>query len=349
MQYERAAESAIRCSAAYREAGDLWLATEVAFRAGLIAFCGRPEEGAKRLADDLQLVQRVGNDNVYFVIKLRIAGGHTSRGALREAEREFEEAWNFGEAHQLALVFLADVFRGTIAFLRGNLSEAERWFRFREEPRTFLFGWKESSLFALWAEAGDDRAANAWSERRWIFPVSGQPNSAGAWLALERSVVGLASMGRKEEAAALRPLTEEMLLTGVWVSNSRFPLRTTAGIAAACTGDWAAAEEHHRTAIHQMDTAPYRTGQPMAREWYARMLLDRNAAGDLAKAKELLKEALSMYETLEMPFHANRTSARLSPKFPLAKRGNRHTPNELDEEEGVRRWEQSVSIYPIRF
>jgi len=33
-----------------------------------------------------------------------------------------------------------------------------------------------------------------------------------------------------------------------------------------------------------------------------------------------------------------------SPKFPLAKRGNRHTPNELDEEEGVRRWEQSVRV-----
>ena len=32
----------------------------------------------------------------------------------------------------------------------------------------------------------------------------------------------------------------------------------------------------------------------------------------------------------------------LKPKFPLAKRGNRHTPNELDEEEGVRRWEQGV-------
>ena len=307
MQYERAAEAAARCAEAYRAAGDLWLATEVGFRAGLIAFCGRPEEGAKRIADELQLVQRVGNDNVHFAIKLRIVGGHTSRGDLRQAEREFEEAWNFGEDHQLATVFLADVLRGTIAFLRGNLGEAERWFRHRAEPRTHFWGWRDSSLFALWAEAGDDRAAKAWRERRWNLPMSGQPNSVGAWLALEKSVVGLASLGRKEEAAALRPLTEEMLLTGVWVSYSRFPLRTVAGIAAACAGDWAAAEEHHRIAIHQMDTAPYRTTQPMAREWYARMLLDRQGAGDLAQARELLAEALAMYESLEMSFHANRT------------------------------------------
>ena len=90
------------------------------------------------------------------------------------------------------------------------------------------------------------------------------------------------------------------------------PFRNAAGIAAACAGDWTAAEEHHLTAIHQMDTAPYRVSQPIAREWYALMLLDRNAAGDRAKARVLLAEALAMYESMEMPFHANRTSSRLA-------------------------------------
>jgi hypothetical protein len=50
--------------------------------------------------------------------------------------------------------------------------------------------------------------------------------------------------------------------------------------------------------------------QPMAREWYALMLLDRNATGDRSKARDLLTEALAMYERWEMPFHANRTSGR---------------------------------------
>ena len=93
---------------------------------------------------------------------------------------------------------------------------------------------------------------------------AGQLNPVGEWHALEKSVVGLAALGKKEEAAALRPLTEELVRTGAWIGSS--PFRTAAGIAAACAGDWAAAEEHHLTAIHQMDTAPYRVAQPTARE-----------------------------------------------------------------------------------
>ena len=43
-------------------------------------------------------------------------------------------------------------------------------------------------------------------------------------------------------------------------------------------------------------------------------------------------------------FKTSMFGTAFSPKFPLAKRGNRHTPNELDEEGGVRRWEQSVRV-----
>jgi len=35
------------------------------------------------------------------------------------------------------------------------------------------------------------------------------------------------------------------------------------------------------------------------------------ATGDLAKARDLLAEALAMYEVLELPFHANRTRDRV--------------------------------------
>lgn len=171
----------------------------------------------------------------------------------------------------------------------GKLSEAEHWFRHPREARTYLFGRKDAGLFALLAESdanvNADRAGRAWTERRWNLPRAGQLNFAGDWLALERSVVGLASMDRKENAAALRPLTEELVRTGVWVSRSLSPFRTAAGIAAACAGDWSAAEEHHLTAIHQMDTAPYRVSRPVAREWYVLMLLDRNAPGDHESAR----------------------------------------------------------------
>ena len=118
--------------------------------------------------------------------------------------------------------------------------------------------------------------------------------------------------GQESRGRPTAPLIEEVLLTGVWAAWDPSPFRTAAGIAAACANDWAAAEQHHLTAIHQVDTAPYRVSQPMAREWYALMLLDRKAPGDNLKARSLLSEALAMFESIGMPFHAKRTSSLLA-------------------------------------
>jgi hypothetical protein len=250
-----------------------------------------------------------------------------ARGDLIAAEREMEEAHTFGEAYQIPWRFISSMALGGLAFLRGNFAEAERWFSALTEieEQTFVSGSRDACLFAFRAESdtrgsqeantewSNARAWEAWMDRRWKLPRIGQPNPMGAWLALQRSVIGLAWLGKKEEAAALRPLIKEVLQTGVWASGHElFPFRTTAGIAAACAGDWSAAEQHHLTAIHQTDTAPYRVSQPMAREWYATMLLDRNAPGDAEKARGLLSESLAMYESMGMPFHASRTGRRLA-------------------------------------
>jgi exonuclease III len=90
------------------------------------------------------------------------------------------------------------------------------------------------------------------------------------------------------------------------------PFRTVAGIAAACAGDWNAAEEHHQIALHQTDTAPYRHLQPVAREWYATMLLERNGPGDRARAQALIGEAFAMYGSLCLPFREKHAGARLA-------------------------------------
>jgi hypothetical protein len=42
------------------------------------------------------------------------------------------------------------------------------------------------------------------------------------------------------------------------------------------------------------------------------MLLDRSGPGAAATARLLLSEALAMYESMGMAFHANRTSGRLA-------------------------------------
>jgi hypothetical protein len=126
------------------------------------------------------------------------------------------------------------------------------------------------------------------------------------------SVIGLAFMGRRNEVALLRPLTEELLLTGAWMMRTEMLCRTAAGVASACAGDWIAAEEHHRKAIHQADTAPCKHLQPVAREWYAAMLLDRNGAGDADKGRALLQEAVNIYETMGMSYPAKLANEKIA-------------------------------------
>jgi hypothetical protein len=273
------------------------------------------------------LADRVGHHGAAWQTRTLWATLSIAHGDLISAQRDAEGARKFGEAHQVPWSFSNSTMLGTLAFLRGNLAEAERWFSDRREieTQTVWSGWRDACFFAFWAESetkrnpegtaelSNARAWKAWTDRCWKLPRIGQPNPLGAWLALERAVIGLACLGKKVEAAALRPLTEELVLTGVWASwFDLSPFRTAAGIAAACAGDWSAAEQHHLTAIHQTDTAPYRVYQPTAREWYATMLLDRNGLGDAAKARGLLSEALAMYESMGMPLHVRRTRGRLA-------------------------------------
>jgi hypothetical protein len=119
-------------------------------------------------------------------------------------------------------------------------------------------------------------------------------------------VIGLAHLGQREDLAALRPLTEELIQTGAWTYSLLSPFRTAADIAAASTGDWPAAEKHHATAIQQTDVAPYRHLQPVAREWYAMMLLDRRGPGDAVKAGAILDDAIAMYQSIGLPVRAMR-------------------------------------------
>ena len=314
MQWEQAVTVGRRTSETYRAMGDLWTASDAEPFVGLETFLGRTAEAAEGLAASLARAEKVGHHGSIWGAKWLGTFLSAARGDPKVAGQASEDAWNFGEANQQEWNFCIDTSRGQYAFLRGEFAEAERWFRYRPEngEKTFMSGWAESSLFAALAETNDYRAWKAWTEHRWKSPRIGQPNPNGAWLALERSVIGLAWLGKREEVAALRPLSEALVLTGAWAFSYLSPFRTAAGIAAASAGDWSAAEQHHLTAIHQTDTAPYRISQPTAREWYAAMLLDRNAPGDAAKARGLLSEALAMYESMGMPFHANRTSGRLA-------------------------------------
>lgn len=168
------------------------------------------------------------------------------------------------------------------------------------------------ALSLLWALAheGSPAAETVLRDIPWQMPKRGRIPKFGDWFALAAVVEALALLGRREEAAALIEPAEDFVGTGVQYLRSQMS-STIAGIAATCAREWSRAEAHHQLAIRQADAA-YRVSQPHARLWYADMLLSRNAPGDRERARSLLSEALSLYESMGMPGFARRTSARLA-------------------------------------
>ena len=281
--------------------GDAWNACSVEFY-GIWAemYCGNTELGTAGIAAATSRAEKIGHYGAIWALKIATSFASAARGELDRSLAETIDAWDFGSAHEVGWNFATSLQRGHFALWSGNLAEAESWYEqgLRLEGKSYLSGLAEASLFAAWAESADPRATGAWKNRRWALPVLGQLNSLGAWTALERSVIGLARLGLRDDLIALRPVTEQLLLTGAWTYTLLSPFHTIAGIAAACAGDWEAAEEHHVCAIQQTETAPYRHLAPVAREWYARMLLERSSPGDLVKARQLLHVATKSYEAM---------------------------------------------------
>jgi hypothetical protein len=159
-------------------------------------------------------------------------------------------------------------------------------------------------LFLALAAKGDPDVDAALDKARRFLPVVGRPLSVGSCACLAMVLEALAILGRRSEAATLEPLAEYVAENGPLCLYSQHLFRTAAGIAAAAAGNWARAEEHFLTAIQQADSAPYRTAQPIARYWYADMLLLRDQPGDRDRAREMLKASQELCQTIGMPWYA---------------------------------------------
>jgi serine/threonine protein kinase/tetratricopeptide (TPR) repeat protein len=284
--------------------GDAWGASSVEFY-GIWAemYCGQPEAGDAMISAAMGRAEKIGHHGAIWALKNAASIASAARGDLTTSRKETIEAWDFGDEHDLGWNFATSLQRGHFALWSGDLKEAEELYSHgvNLKERSYLSDFAEACLFAAWAEFDDPRASNAWKNRTWKLPVPGQLNSLGIWNAFERTVVGLAYMERKQDLAAMSKIAEELLLTGAWTYTVLYPFRTIAGIVAAAAGDWDMSECHHAEAVRQTDVAPYRHLQPVAREWYARMLLERNAKGDQKRAQALLREAISMYESTGFP------------------------------------------------
>ena len=144
-----------------------------------------------------------------------------------------------------------------------------------------------------------------------FLPRAGVSRSVGAWNAVLSLTEALCLSGQRREAGRLQPQAEK--IASEWDCNhAGFPVRTAAGIAAACAGDWTRAEEQHCAAIERMDAVPYVTAQPIARYWYADMLAQRRGVGDVEAAKAMLKESIAASDRISLALYARPARQRLA-------------------------------------
>ena len=149
------------------------------------------------------------------------------------------------------------------------------------------------------------------------LPRAGRPSTLGSWMMLTGVVEGLVVLGERRRAAKFYALAAEgFASTGaamrLW---DRLAVTIRATLAGAA-GRWDESEEHFQAALRLADEIPARIEQPEARRFYARMLMDRGAAGDREKASQLLHEAVTMYREIGMPKHLEMAEQMLAETAP---------------------------------
>jgi tetratricopeptide (TPR) repeat protein len=302
-----AEEASRQAAQIFQAARDVWGLVDVGeIRACATMLAGRLQEGESIARQMVPQADRVGHWGCVWMCKLVFAEGCAGRGDLEGAERLAREAVNLGEAIHIGWNFMAEAEMANIARMRGLVTEALEWSRravASEPPRNSYSGYPQASLALTLALAGDPEAPAALRKIQPHLPRPGHPAPIGFWQSLVLAIEGWAIAGFPEEAARLHPAAEDLAHTGIALTFTSTLPRTAAGIAAACAGDWARAEEHHRAAIRLADTIPHRVTQAISRYWYAVMLRQR---GNWEDARTGLGEALEMFDSLGMPLYSQR-------------------------------------------
>ncbi len=298
------------------------LADALANRQWSSVLAGRPDEVARTQEETRALAERLGL--LHAEVHARIS--EAQRDWLTTADLEAHESYLQQVMTLIASIggqwsFIGEAWQSQASLWRGRPEEARARAQssLNHEPRANVFtgnGWGQ--LFLCECSLGyTDDALALLDERRDGLPRAGRLNGPGAWQALFKTVEGLALLGERDRAAALYPLTVEAIATDTVVTiDASHLLQTIAGIAAAAGRRWDEAQSHFETALRLADEIPFRSEQAEARYWFARMLVDRNAAGDRERARELLDTALAVYREIGMPRHVEIAEKLLAESSP---------------------------------
>ena len=307
-----------RSAALLRDSDDLWQWVQAVAWRSLARWCVGDAELAEEAQQAEETAERVGDLGASAIIRMsRAVNALTRQGDLEAFERFARWFIDFSVRNDFPWKLTGASWLGLASFWRGRWDDARahgaRSLEFQQQmrhPRTAFGVWSNAVMVKAYTGEGDVGALL--DEKASSLPRPGGRNSSGAWALLLKTVEARALLGQADTAASLYPLVLEALDTGTVTGFLTMELlQTGAGIAAAAGGQWDAAEEHYRTALRQAEELPHKIAQPEVRRWYARMLLDRDAAGDQDRARELLGEAVGMYEQLGMPRHVEMAKEHL--------------------------------------
>jgi tetratricopeptide (TPR) repeat protein len=298
----------------YEQSGDVWSVAGVEM--GLLwppLLSGRPVEAERLALEAISRATKIGSE-VAKAVELWILGGvHIAIGTLESAEQTAREAVALMEScHPFGWAFVAEICLGGILLYRGKTEEGLRFLtKAAANSAPLYFGFAEGLMAWGLTAARLDGAADARTGAMQFLPRPGTSRGVGAWNAVLSLTEALCLSGDRQGAAGLQADAEK--IAAEWDCNHiGFPVRTAAGIAAACAGNWMRSDEHHRAAIERVEAVPYVTAQPIARYWYADMLAERRSAGDIETAKIMLKESIAASDQLGLGLYARLARQRLA-------------------------------------
>jgi tetratricopeptide (TPR) repeat protein len=305
--------AARRASRIFEQAGDVWSLADI----GIGVYSpplqsGRPAEGERLIRETIRRATQVGHDVAKSGALAALPLAYLAKGDLKAAEQAGREALVFGESSNFGWLFMIETSLAGVLLYRAQIEEGLSLLtRVAGAPTSHFSGLPQGLLAFGMSAAEREGAANACADAMRFLPRLGTSRGSGAWHAVLCLTEALCLCGRREEAGRLQIQAEK--IADEWDCNLvGFPVRTAAGIAAACSGNWARAEAHHRASIARMEAVPYVTAQPIARYWYADMLADRGVGEDVQAAKTMLKESIDASDKIGLALYARLARQRLA-------------------------------------
>ncbi|HLG05250.1 MAG TPA: BREX system ATP-binding domain-containing protein [Gemmatimonadales bacterium] len=288
-----------------RKLGDRWdLSVLQWMTQRSLVFMGRLEEAAALDDEQASAAEKLGNLGAWLMLDLRRAfADWMQTGNLDRFEafaKHVTQTWSFAGPWAV----FGSLYRCNVLVYRGAPAEAVA----ELEPAEVRFNnpmWRDAfwgDLFRAKVYAGHPDALSFYERNQAKLPESGRPGYVGGWHAVISCIEGLVMLGERERAAALYPLTRQMIEQGL-VTDDYGVTETFAGIAAAAGRQWDQAESHFYEGLRLAGEIPHRLAQPDTRRWHGWMLLERGETGDRARARRLLEEAIAGYREIGMPMH----------------------------------------------